>query len=48
MRKQREPETQTELAERLEREHQRRVDEANAEVKALDDAVRRSIKLHGP
>ena len=33
---------------RLEKETQRRRDNAAADDKAIDDRVKRSIKLHGP
>jgi hypothetical protein len=47
MRKKRDPETAPERDERLERHARLRTDEASAEDKAIDAAIRRSIKLHG-
>ena len=48
MRKKRTPETEEQRNERLEKEAQRRIDDAAAEGEAVDAMVKRSIKLHGP
>jgi|tagenome__1003787_1003787.scaffolds.fasta_scaffold20962265_2 hypothetical protein len=47
-RKTRNPETEREHSERLEQQARERVENASAEDKALDAAVRRSIEVHGP
>lgn len=48
MRKKREPESEEYLAGRAARRAQERIDGASAEDRALDAAVRDSIKQHGP
>ena len=48
MRTKRNPETEEQQNERLEKEAQRRRDKAAAEDKAIDDMVKRSIKRWGP
>jgi hypothetical protein len=48
MRKKREPETDEHRSERAEGEAQERIEQASAEERALDAAVRRSIKQYGP
>ncbi len=48
MRKKRDPESEEHRHDRLERQARERIEEASAEGKALDAAVRQSIKLHGP
>lgn len=47
MRKQRDQQSDERRCERLERIAQDRKDEASAEGRAMDAAVKRSIKLHG-
>jgi hypothetical protein len=47
MRKRREAQTEKDRSERLAKNAQDRAQDALAEDKALDAAVRRSIKLHG-
>lgn len=47
MRKKRDPETAERRNERIERLAQGRIDQASAEDKQIDAAIRRSIKLHG-
>ena len=48
MRSRREPETDEQRAERTAREARHRNERISAEEKAIDAAVRHSIKLHGP
>jgi hypothetical protein len=48
VRKERRPESDQARSERASRDAQTRVEDAAAEAKALDVAVKRSIKLHGP
>jgi hypothetical protein len=48
MRKKREPESEEYLTERATRRARERVADASAEGRALDAAVRDSIKQHGP
>jgi len=48
MRKERRTENDQARGERVSRDAQTRVENAAAEAKALDVAVKRSIKLHGP
>jgi hypothetical protein len=47
MRKKRDPETAEHRNERVEREARQRIEQASADEKALDAAVRQSIKLYG-
>ena len=47
-RKKREHETEQHRSERVEQQARARIDQALAEDKALDAAVRRSIEAHGP
>jgi hypothetical protein len=47
MRKKRDPETAAERDERIERHARLRSDEASAEAREIDAAIRRRIKLHG-
>jgi len=47
MRKKRQPESSKSRSDRLEKSIQDRKDEASAEDKALDAAVRNSIMFHG-
>ena len=48
MRKQRNLETAEERIERLKREAQRKIDEAAAAEAAVDQMIKRSIRLYGP
>lgn len=48
MRKERRLESEHDRNERIERAAQARIEDAAAEQRALDAAVRQSIKLHGP
>jgi hypothetical protein len=47
MRKKRDPESEEQRSGRLEKNAHDRIEQASAEDKALDAAVRRSIKLYG-
>jgi hypothetical protein len=47
MRKQRDRQSDEDRSERLERKAQDRIDDAWAEDRAMDAAVKRSINLHG-
>jgi hypothetical protein len=47
MRKKRDAESEEHRSERLAKSAQDRIEHASAEAKALDAAVKRSIKLHG-
>jgi hypothetical protein len=47
-RKKRDPETAEHRHDRLEREARERTEQASADDKALDAAIRQSIKLYGP
>jgi hypothetical protein len=48
MRKKRDPESGEHRSERLEKRAQERIEQASVEDKAIDAAVRQSIKLFGP
>jgi hypothetical protein len=48
MRKKRELETDQDRSDRATRRAQERTDDASAEDKAIDAAVRKSIQQHGP
>jgi hypothetical protein len=48
MRKKRTLETQEQRNERLEKEAQTRGEDSAAEDRAMDNMVKRSLKLHGP
>jgi hypothetical protein len=48
MRKMRKPETAAERDERLKRDARRKMDEAAAADAAVDQMIRRNIRLHGP
>jgi len=47
MRKKRDPETDERRTHRLERDARERKEDSSAEERAMDAAVKRSIKLHG-
>jgi hypothetical protein len=47
MRKKREPETDEQRDERLKHQAQERVEQADADDKALDAAIQKSIELYG-
>ena len=47
MRKKRDPETQSDRSDRLEKIARARLEQASAEEQALDAAVRRSIRQYG-
>lgn len=47
MRKKREPESDEHRAGRLEKDAQSRVEQASADDRAVDAAIKRSIKLYG-